>query len=711
MDGPERIAHAFAAAKGRAALMPYLMGGFPDVPTSLAIGEAYVDGGADLIELGVPFSDPLADGPVVHAAGTKALENGTTVDGRPRRLRAALRARPDHHDDVREPRAGAQGPGGLRPADRRAGASGLIVPDLPLEESGAVLEACDAAGVALVPLVAPTTPDDRMARIGARARGFVYTVSVVGTTGERAALSDTFGSLVARAKAAHRRPRRARLRHRQRPSRSPRPRPSGADGVIVGSRLVRAAAEADDPAAAVRELVERVLRARRVAERCAMAVLHVTNGTAAAARPPRASARSSPGTTSCTRARCPPSRRTALRETRARFLADAGLADLATARARLAARDARLDAVDFSTKLVLWFEDDLYDQLQLIQILDRLATGERRPRAARRPLGPVQLVRLPRGPRTFLRDRLARAASLREPDHALRRRAWAAFTAPDPRAVEDDRARLAGARRTCPDVAPALAAPAGGAPGDHRRPQPAPSARSSRRSRPGPLAPAGAVRRATSAREERPFHGDATLWWRADRLAPALLDRDADGAFALTDDGARVLAGEADAADAARAAGPLGRRRPPPRRARRPLRPGDTPSRAPRRDRIRPDMGLAYSITASLCLWLVLWALGAKALDSFLLAALLMIIAVTVHTLSKYNPAKRTALRRRAPTRRPALRTRSRVSTSAHAGRFRRFCTHRTVVNPHFHLVVWRGDHCAASVTLFRLALSPESIP
>src|SRR3954451_11609389 len=80
MDGPQRIADAFANAKGRAALMPYLMGGFPTMETSLRIGEAYADGGADLVELGVPFSDPLADGPVVHAAGTAALEAGVTVD-------------------------------------------------------------------------------------------------------------------------------------------------------------------------------------------------------------------------------------------------------------------------------------------------------------------------------------------------------------------------------------------------------------------------------------------------------------------------------------------------------------------------------------------------------------------------------------------------------------------------------------------------------
>jgi tryptophan synthase alpha chain len=254
MDGPARIAKAFADAKGRAALMPYLMGGFPDVPTSLAIGEAYVDGGADLIELGVPFSDPLADGPVIHAAGTKALENGTTIND----VLTVCRQLSERVPVIMMLYANLVLARGAEAFARRladAGASGLIVPDLPLEESDEVLAACDAAGLALVPLVAPTTPDERMARIGARARGFVYTVSVVGTTGERAALSDTFGSLVARTKAVTDVPVALGFGIGN-PEQAAQAAVSGADGVIVGSRLVRAAAESDDPPAAVRELVE-----------------------------------------------------------------------------------------------------------------------------------------------------------------------------------------------------------------------------------------------------------------------------------------------------------------------------------------------------------------------------------------------------------------------------------------------------------------------
>jgi tryptophan synthase alpha chain len=138
----------------------------------------------------------------------------------------------------------------------------MIVPDLPLEESHAVREACDARGLALVPLVAPTTPDERMARIGASARGFVYAVSVTGTTGERAALADTFAGLVERAKAATTVPVALGFGIGT-PEQARQAADSGADGVIVGSRLVRAAAEADDPAAAVHALVEQFAQALR----------------------------------------------------------------------------------------------------------------------------------------------------------------------------------------------------------------------------------------------------------------------------------------------------------------------------------------------------------------------------------------------------------------------------------------------------------------
>ncbi len=251
--GAERIAAAFAESGKRAALMPYLMGGFPDLDGSVAIGEAYADGGADLVELGIPFSDPLADGPVVQAAGSAALRAGATVDGV---LGVAERLAPRFPVVVMCYANLVFARGVERFADALAahGASGLIVPDLPLEEAPGVLAACDAAGVALVPLVAPTTPDERLAAIGARARGFLYTVSVTGTTGERASLAGGLAGVVSRARAHTEVPVAVGFGIAT-PEHAAAAADAGAQGVIVGSRLVRAAAEADDPAGAVRELV------------------------------------------------------------------------------------------------------------------------------------------------------------------------------------------------------------------------------------------------------------------------------------------------------------------------------------------------------------------------------------------------------------------------------------------------------------------------
>ena len=250
MSGADRIAAAFAGSGKRAAFMPYLMGGFPDLDASAAIGDAYADAGADLVELGVPFSDPLADGPVIQAAGSAALAAGATVDGVlgvAERLAARLPVVVMCYSNL----VLARGVEAFATALAAAGASGLIVPDLPFEESPAVLEACAAAGLALVPLVAPTTPDERLERIGRQARGFLYTVSVTGTTGERGALD--IESVVARAKAHTSVPVAVGFGIGT-PEQAAAAAEAGAEGVIVGSRLVRAAAEADDPAAAVRGL-------------------------------------------------------------------------------------------------------------------------------------------------------------------------------------------------------------------------------------------------------------------------------------------------------------------------------------------------------------------------------------------------------------------------------------------------------------------------
>ncbi len=254
MSGVERIADAFSTTTKRAALMPYVMAGFPTLEESVRIGEACVQGGADVIELGVPYSDPLADGPVIHAAGTQALAAGATVAGVFEVARALSPSVPVvlmcYANMVFAPGVDA-----FVERLARTGACGLIVPDLPLGEAPEVFEACERHGLALVPLVAPTTTPERMAAIGAEARGFLYTVSVVGTTGERSeGLVEHFAGVVAAARASTHAPVALGFGIAT-PEQARQAADAGADGVIVGTRLVRAAAEAEDPAGAVGALV------------------------------------------------------------------------------------------------------------------------------------------------------------------------------------------------------------------------------------------------------------------------------------------------------------------------------------------------------------------------------------------------------------------------------------------------------------------------
>ncbi len=253
VSGVGRIAGAFDAARseGRAALMPYLMGGFPDSETASAVAEAYVEAGADLVELGVPFSDPLADGPVIHDAATKALAAGADLSSSlaaGERIASRAAVVPMCYANM----VLARGPDRYAAELAAAGAAGTIVPDLPLEETGAIGEALTAAGLALIPLIAPTTPADRRRAICERAQGFVYVVSDTRVTGEREELPAHLAELIEVVRAE-----------------SPVPVAVGfgigtpgqarevgrlADGVIIGSRLVREVAEAPDAAVAARNV-------------------------------------------------------------------------------------------------------------------------------------------------------------------------------------------------------------------------------------------------------------------------------------------------------------------------------------------------------------------------------------------------------------------------------------------------------------------------
>lgn len=177
-----RLSQAFP--KGRTALVCYVMGGDGDTPALL---QAVDEAGADVIELGLPFSDPIADGPVLQAAATRALASGATVrDVLATAARLRLRA-PLVSMGYMNP-VESMGVAAFAKALRAARVAGAIIPDLPLEEAGPLRDALGEEGIDLVPLVAPTTPPARAGQIARAARGFLYTVSVTGVTGARAQL-------------------------------------------------------------------------------------------------------------------------------------------------------------------------------------------------------------------------------------------------------------------------------------------------------------------------------------------------------------------------------------------------------------------------------------------------------------------------------------------------------------------------------------------
>ena len=203
--GVEAIRATFAAARAgdRAVLIPYLTLGYPTPERSFALVDAAIEGGADIIELGIPFSDPLADGPVIQRATHTALEGGTTVRGC-LETAAQLRAR---HPQIPFLFMGylnpilAFGEAAFCRACREAGVDGLIVPDLPPEEATDIEARCRENGLALVYLAAPNTPDARLRLICERSQGYVYLVSVTGTTGARDSLPSDLAEFIARVRA------------------------------------------------------------------------------------------------------------------------------------------------------------------------------------------------------------------------------------------------------------------------------------------------------------------------------------------------------------------------------------------------------------------------------------------------------------------------------------------------------------------------------
>lgn len=244
------IDRAFAdcRAAGRAAAIFYVTAGYPDLATSEAAVDWAADEGADIVELGIPFSDPIADGPTIQNASARALAAGTRIADI---LELTRRLRERH------PRLGLLlftaynpvfrfGEAAFVEAAVRAGADGLLIPDLPPEEAGELPALAARAGLSQVFLIAPTTSEDRAARLAEASTGFIYYISLKGVTGARAELPPDLEPNVRRVRAATDKPVAVGFGV-SRPEQA-RAISGFADGVIVGSALIKAIGEEpDDP--------------------------------------------------------------------------------------------------------------------------------------------------------------------------------------------------------------------------------------------------------------------------------------------------------------------------------------------------------------------------------------------------------------------------------------------------------------------------------
>ena len=267
--GAQRIAAAFARARaeGRAALIPYVVAGYPDADTSFSIALAAADAGADLLEVGLPYSDPLADGATLQRASGVAIRAGATLERSLRLIERIGTARPDLPLVPMGYANQVIGGGDGEAVARRlaaAGAAGLIVADLTPDEGAPFEAVARAAELAVVYLVAPTTSPARRAMIASRTGGFLYCVSLVGVTGARTSLPSSVGHLVRDVKAASAVPVAVGFGV-SRPAHVRAIAKAGADGVIVASALVDALGPDGRDVEALAQLVGDLRRATGLA--------------------------------------------------------------------------------------------------------------------------------------------------------------------------------------------------------------------------------------------------------------------------------------------------------------------------------------------------------------------------------------------------------------------------------------------------------------
>ncbi len=258
--GTERLSAMFQAARteGRAVLLPYLTAGLPSVPDSISLFEAMAEAGADGFEVGIPYSDPLMDGPVIQAAGASALRNGIDLDRALEVVRgvASGTGKPTLVMTYVNPvlRVGEK-----EFAERvaAAGADGLIVADLPVDESAPIAAAAAEAGLGMVQFAAPTTDDRRLRAVAAAEPAFIYGVADLGVTGERREASSHVTELARRVRGVTRIP--LVLGVGISTPEHAAAAAAVADGIIVGSALVRRVLEADTAAEAAQSLHEAVV--------------------------------------------------------------------------------------------------------------------------------------------------------------------------------------------------------------------------------------------------------------------------------------------------------------------------------------------------------------------------------------------------------------------------------------------------------------------